>query len=332
MTLRRGGRSIPVSLPVGLPREGPQLDKYGGVIRSNTRGADVGTNPLPGSAGRLPRNQLVRNATDINAAIAANPSNPARGQILGRGRAFVPRVATGRAAVRVRDIQKADAPLPTSVPEIDETDVPLLIRPRFEMAGGSAVQEPLLQQLADVTRAGLFSFKAANDEMGENNSLYLDNLKNDVIRYTDADVKPFNSFAANEPNVLGFKSEILDGLYASAYNQIGELRAQNKRKVDLISKFAGKSVLPESNLVSRNAFNSKLYKSMLVEGAPLPPPRMRPDYQYDGPPAGFENYLGFKPWDDQQREPLMPSSSYGPDLDPRQQRLRQYLGTQMWTV
>ena len=59
------------------------------------------------------------------------------------------------------------------------------LRPRFQLATEDTLKESREQSLNDIVNADMFDFRVPGDELGRNNGLYIDNLKNERLRFAD---------------------------------------------------------------------------------------------------------------------------------------------------
>ena len=57
------------------------------------------------------------------------------------------------------------------------------LRPRFRLPGPDTLREDHSQSVSDIVQGDLWAFNPPDAELGQNNSLYLDNLQNEALRY-----------------------------------------------------------------------------------------------------------------------------------------------------
>ena len=60
------------------------------------------------------------------------------------------------------------------------------LRTRYLLPGVDTLKESPMQALRDIVQADLFDFRTPDDGLGTNNSLFLDNLRNDAMRFYGA--------------------------------------------------------------------------------------------------------------------------------------------------
>jgi hypothetical protein len=87
--------------------------------------------------------------------------------------------------------------------EIDTSSKPFLSA-KVNLPDNATAKESVLGQIEDTAKADLFSYNAPNDLNGVNNSLFLDNLKNEyTIRFKEPLYEPRTE--DNKPNENGFE-------------------------------------------------------------------------------------------------------------------------------
>ena len=59
------------------------------------------------------------------------------------------------------------------------------LRPRFILPGPNTLREDRRQSIQDIVQGDLWAFNPPDAELGQNNSLFLDNLQNEALRYAD---------------------------------------------------------------------------------------------------------------------------------------------------
>ena len=59
------------------------------------------------------------------------------------------------------------------------------LRPRFRLPGPTTLREDRKQSISDIVQGDLWSFNPPDAELGQNNSLFLDNLQNQALLYSD---------------------------------------------------------------------------------------------------------------------------------------------------
>ena len=57
------------------------------------------------------------------------------------------------------------------------------LRSRFLLPTNESMRETIAQSMHDVVEADLFDFRTPNEELGQNNALYIDNLRNERMRF-----------------------------------------------------------------------------------------------------------------------------------------------------
>ena len=75
------------------------------------------------------------------------------------------------------------------------------------------------REVANAVSADLFGFVPSNEELGENNTLFLHNRLNEHIRYDDSNVRPLRT---DGPEILGFDSFIPLRILRDDIEQVGE--------------------------------------------------------------------------------------------------------------
>ena len=62
------------------------------------------------------------------------------------------------------------------------------LRTRYVLPGPEALKESPDQALRDIVNADMFDYRTPNEELGQANSLYLDNLRNERLRFYDCSI------------------------------------------------------------------------------------------------------------------------------------------------
>jgi hypothetical protein len=164
-------------------------------------------------------------------------------------------------------------------PNASSTSQKLFLRGR---SGFASAEKTPQQEIKDAIIADLFSFKPLNDQEGVNNSVYLDQLRNEEMQTRNANVFP------ETMNTLGFD----------------ELPISRTEPPQYTVEAPGTLSATQGNTYQPNPYSNDMSFSSFVYVDQQPGPM---SYDTSNPlPVMYSNVLGFKPTYDPLRFPLVP--------------------------
>ena len=181
-----------------------------------------------------------------------------------------------------------------------------ILRSRYNDASGTDVKQTLPQEVYTMESGQMYNFKTPNQELGINNSIFLDNRLNDELRLIDADTIP----TINIPNTLGFRSIITNNVPAQSRINTALKPVIEESYLPQHGDFA---ILPGSNVNEMDPLTRRDTFGIFIPSAVQPNAFKLFE---DGPlPATINNVLGLKPLGAQWRsDNLKPSYQPKPNM------------------
>ena len=151
------------------------------------------------------------------------------------------------------------------------------------------------REVANSVSADLYGYVPSNDELGENNTLFLHNRLNDHIRYMDSNVRPART---DGPEILGFDSMIPHRTLRDDFEQVGEEHLLSEMLLH------GPPLcidIPKSNLDTYDSYVTRMRQGYLEPEARREPFRLDTNAPL---PFMSNNVIGFTQDCDQWRYPM----------------------------
>ena len=176
------------------------------------------------------------------------------------------------------------------------------LRTRFLLPGVDTLRESPLQSLQDIVNADMFDYRTPNESLGTANALYLDNLRNDQLRFYDCSIprrpEHLEQLVAGYTTIPQFDpsvTETEDAIHDALKNSIIENGLMRIPPISLSLKDTTDKVDP-FGLPRKNSFM-------------IPVSDLTPGFRtvMQGCYPGYLDAMGFRPDYDPLRDPDQPS-------------------------